>query len=80
MEKMNLIKVTNEALEHNLEGKTNKKDRFLPKKSTMLVVFADLTNKVILPTRLKIFLRFQDHTIMPHILLDNFRYPTLLNY
>ena len=32
----------NEALEHNLEGKTSEKDRVLPKKSTLLVVFADL--------------------------------------
>ena len=40
----------NEALEHNLEGKTSEKDRVLPKKSTLLVVFADLrktTNKVL---------------------------------
>ena len=32
----------NEALEHNLEGKTSEKDRVLPQKSTLLVVFADL--------------------------------------
>ena len=32
----------NEALEHNLEGKTSEKDRVWPEKSTLLVVFADL--------------------------------------
>ena len=41
----------NEALEHNLEGKTSEKDRVSPEKSKLLVVFADLrkpTNKVLL--------------------------------
>ena len=40
----------NEALEHNLEGKTSENYRGLPKKSTLFVVFADLrktTNKVL---------------------------------
>ena len=33
----------NEALEHNLEGKTSEKDRVSPeKKNTLLVVLADL--------------------------------------
>ena len=35
----------NEALEHNLEGKTRKKDPVLPEKSTLLVMFADLRKK-----------------------------------
>ena len=35
----------NEALEHNLEGKTSEKDRVSPEKSTLLVVFADMRKK-----------------------------------
>ena len=36
----------NEALEHNLEGKTSEKDRVSTEKSTLLVVFADLRKKI----------------------------------
>ena len=35
----------NEALEHHLEGKISEKDRVLPEKSILLVVFADLRKK-----------------------------------
>ena len=35
---MNLTKVTNEALENNLEGKTSDKDRVLPEKTTNKVL------------------------------------------